>query len=73
MLEAGIGLYGGFAGTEGLRLERDWRSNFTIIDGNKCGSAVSSPSGVNQKDRILKLSAIQIFAASTFFLDARNL
>lgn len=73
MLEARIGFYGASAGTEVSSSQRDWRSNFIIIDGNKGGSVESSPSGVNQKDRLLKLGAIQIFAASTFFLDVRNL
>ncbi len=43
-LKAGTGLYGGFAGNETVRTERNWTTNVTIIDGNKSGSVVTSPS-----------------------------
>ena len=44
-LKAGISLYGGFAGSETERGQRDWKAHLTIIDGQKarrCVTAVSS-------------------------------
>ncbi|MDI6827511.1 MAG: hypothetical protein QME62_03395 [Armatimonadota bacterium] len=32
-LKVGVGLYGGFEGTETSRDQRNWRTNVTIIDG----------------------------------------
>ncbi len=37
-------MYGGFAGTESERSERDWRNNVTVIDGSGTGNVVN---GVN--------------------------
>lgn len=44
-LKAGTGLYGGFAGTETERGQRDWRTNVTVLDANWGGRVVTSPSG----------------------------
>jgi hypothetical protein len=43
-LTAGVGLYGGFVGTETLRSERNFVTNLSILEGNG-GSVVTSPSG----------------------------
>lgn len=44
-LKDGVGLYGGFTGTETFRDERNFRTNETILDGNQQGSVVTSPQG----------------------------
>lgn len=40
ILPSGIALYGGFAGTETTRTERNWTTNASILDGNWAGSVV---------------------------------
>lgn len=44
LLEA-IGLYGGFAGTEATRSQRDWKANVTVLDAN-VPSKPSTPTSV---------------------------
>ncbi len=51
-LEAGAGLYGGFAGTETALSQRNWNANVTILDGDSSGSVVTAPSGATQTTRI---------------------
>ncbi len=40
-----VGLFGGFAGTENARDQRNWLVNLTVLDGNNAGTAVTVPQG----------------------------
>jgi hypothetical protein len=55
-LALGVGLYGGFAGTEDPATfnlaDRHLTANQTILDGNRNGSVVTSPSGATNNTRI---------------------
>ena len=44
-LKDGVGLYGGFAGGETTRDQRDWKTNVTILHGRGSGTVVRPPSG----------------------------
>lgn len=46
ILKEGVKVYGGFAGTETQKAQRDWTSNETILDGGQLGSVVTAPSGI---------------------------
>ena len=41
-LKPGVALYGGFSGTETDRDQRNWRTNVTVLDGNKGGTVVTA-------------------------------
>ncbi|MGB9623939.1 MAG: right-handed parallel beta-helix repeat-containing protein [Phycisphaerae bacterium] len=51
-LRRGVALYGGFAGNETDRAQRNWAVHRTILDGNKGGPVVISPVGAATTTRI---------------------
>jgi hypothetical protein len=51
-LKAGVGLYGGFAGSETDLAQRNWVANRTILDGNQAGCVVTGPLGATSSTRI---------------------
>ncbi len=51
-LASGVGVYGGFVGTETELAQRDWVANETILDGNRSGSVVTGPAGATGTTRI---------------------
>jgi hypothetical protein len=51
-LKVGVGLYGGFAGSETMLSQRNWKTNQTILDGDRGGSVVSATAGTTTATRI---------------------
>ena len=45
-LEEGVSLYGGFAATETLRIQRDWLLNVTVLSGDISGDDTTDADGV---------------------------
>ncbi len=52
VLPSGVALYGGFAGTETARSQRNWMTNKTTIDGNGAGSVIQIPQNASGSTRI---------------------
>jgi|GEM_PF-2924620 len=67
-MKSNIGLYGGFAGGETYREQRNWHANPTILDGNKAGSVVTaiSTSGCRIDGLVIRGGSGRISGSSTY-------
>lgn len=64
-LKSGVELYGGFAGTETRRKQRDWEKNLTILSGDIAGDDIADKHGVvGDASKIVGINSFNVVTGS---------
>ncbi|SDU02171.1 IPTL-CTERM sorting domain-containing protein [Halopseudomonas salegens] len=63
-LRNGVGMYGGFSGTESLRADRDWQTNTTILSGDIENNDASSGGVVTDTSQIQGANSLHVLSGT---------